>query len=159
MLTLSKKTDYALIALSYLADRPDRIASAREVAEAYSLPLALLMNILKLLHHRKVLKSTRGTKGGYQLIVNPQEMSLYDLVEMIDGPVHLTECVLLDRTCRTPEECEENRRCKVTGCPVTDSMKALHERLAHFLKTVRLGDLLQPGKRPIEVTVELAGVR
>ena len=47
MLSLSKKTDYALIALAYLAERPGRVASAREIAAARNLPAALLMNILR----------------------------------------------------------------------------------------------------------------
>lgn len=154
MLTLSKKTDYALIALSYLAERPDKVASAREIAEAYNLPLALLMNILKLLHHRKLLRSTRGTKGGYQLLVSPDSLSLHDLVEMIDGPMHLTECVLLAKTCHTPKECEDQRRCKVNGCPVTVSMRALHAKLEKFLREVRVSDVIVPGRR-IDVPLEL----
>ena len=157
MLTLSKKTDYALIALSYLAERPDRIASAREIAQAYSLPLALLMNILKLLHHNKVVKSTRGTKGGYQLILSPQDVSLYELVEMIDGPVHLTECVMLEKSGRTPKECEESRRCKVTGCPLSAPMKALHKQMAEFLQAVKVSDLIRPAKRTVDLSPALIG--
>ena len=65
MLSLTKKTDYALIALAYLAERPDRTVSAREIAGGFQMPVALVMNILKTLHHAKWLASTRGAKGGY----------------------------------------------------------------------------------------------
>jgi len=70
MLAFNKKLHYALIAINYLAQRPERIASAREIADAHNLPLALLMNILKDMHHKKVLRSLRGTRGGYSLDID-----------------------------------------------------------------------------------------
>src|SRR5580765_7307117 len=62
MLTLTRKTDYALIALAFLAERGGRTASARQIAADRGLPVPILMNILKELHRCGILKSSRGTK-------------------------------------------------------------------------------------------------
>ena len=67
MLCLSRKTEYALLALGYLAERPGRIVGARDLAVAYALPTALLMNILKTLQQHRLLVSRRGMRGGYQV--------------------------------------------------------------------------------------------
>src|SRR5689334_12330008 len=85
MLCLSKKTEYALIALGYLAERPTEIVSAREIAGRFELPLPLLMNILKGLNRRGLLDSTRGIRGGYRLGRELAEASLHDLIQIVDG--------------------------------------------------------------------------
>ena len=69
MLRLSKKADYALISLGYLAERPRQVLSAREIAENCRIPQQLLMNLLKAMHQRGILRSVRGASGGYQLAV------------------------------------------------------------------------------------------
>ena len=68
MLSLTRKTDYALIALSHMAHDPEGCCSAREIATRYRVPLPLLMNILKLLTRRGFAKSARGPHGGYRLV-------------------------------------------------------------------------------------------
>ncbi len=136
MLSLTKKTDYALIAMSYLAERTDRTVSAREIAAAFEMPAALIMNILKTLHHSGILTSTRGTKGGYRLATELRSISVHDLIGMLEGPVKLTEC--------SPSDCPPNgpRNCKVKGCPISGPIQVLHGRLVGHLKEVRLSDIL-----------------
>jgi Rrf2 family protein len=143
MLSLSKKTDYALIALAYLAERPGRIASAREIAEARNLPAPLLMNILKELHHHGVLHSTRGVKGGYELAVDTANISLHELIIALEGPVRLVECVDQPAPCHHDTPGEEDA-CRVNGrCAVQAPLQALHHRLVRFLRDVKLSDVLQ----------------
>src|SRR5882724_6620780 len=108
MLSLSKKTDYALIALAYLAERPGRTASAREIAEARNLPSALLMNILKELHHHGIVQSIRGVKGGYQIAVDLKAKSLHDVVVAMEGPVRLVECAEESGTCHHESAADED---------------------------------------------------
>jgi Rrf2 family protein len=149
MLTLSKKTDYALIALSYLAEQSGRIASAREIAKAYNMPAALLMNLLKELNQHKILRSSRGTNGGYQLAVDLHKVSLYEIIRITDGDVHTTEC-----SCET----EVPSGCRVAvNCPIQSPLKAFHHKMIRFLRDVKLSDLILPGHR-IDVPLELVGV-
>ncbi len=142
MLTLSKKTDYALIALGYLAERAGRTASAREIAAAYNLPTALLANLLKDLQACGIVASLRGTKGGYRLSADPHKTSLYEIIRITDGDVHTTEC-----------SCTADRLCRVSElCPVQRPLQAFHHKLVKFLN-----DLILAGHR-IDVPVELVGV-
>ena len=68
MLRLSKKADYALIAMKHLALRGDRgSSSAREIAEQYDIPIELMAKVLQRLVRRNLLASQQGTRGGYQL--------------------------------------------------------------------------------------------
>src|SRR5215203_5690108 len=88
MLRLNKKADYALISLGYLAEHAGHVVSAREIAERCQLPLPLLMNILKVLHGRGILKSSRGASGGYRVACDLGTLSLLDLsrtLEAADG--------------------------------------------------------------------------
>ena len=68
MLRLSKKADYALMAMKHLAMRPDApSASAREIAEQYDIPIELMAKVLQRLARRGLLTSHQGTRGGYRL--------------------------------------------------------------------------------------------
>ena len=68
MLRLSKKADYALMAMKHLAVHSDAgAASAREIAEQYDIPVELLAKVLQRLAQRGVLTSLQGTRGGYKL--------------------------------------------------------------------------------------------
>ncbi len=144
MLSLSKKTDYALIALAYLAERPGRVASAREIADARDLPAPLLMNILKELHQHDILASTRGVKGGYEIATDLSSLSLHDLIVAIEGPVRLVECADDESPCQHDHPADADA-CRVSGhCIVQAPMQSLHHRLVQFLRDVRVGDVVMP---------------
>jgi Rrf2 family protein len=156
MLSLSKKTDYALIALAYLAERSGRTASAREIAEVRSLPAALLMNIMKELQQQGMVRSLRGTKGGYQLAVDPHAVSLHELILALEGPVRLIECAAESGGCEH-ETLADADDCRVSGrCAVQAPLQALHYKLVRFLQDVKLADIILPGRR-IDVPVEMVG--
>jgi len=139
MLRLSKKADYALISLGYLAEHADQVVSAREIAERCQLPLPLLMNILKVLHQRGILRSTRGASGGYRLASDLSKLSLFELNELIErvenGPVEPSQ-----------------KRLALHG-----PAQALQYRLIRFMKDVSVADLVLPGRR-IDVPLERVGV-
>jgi len=155
MISLSKKSDYALIALAYLAERPGLVASAREIADARNLPAALLMNILKELQHHGVLRSTRGAKGGYELSADPSRFSLHELIVAMEGPIRLVECAGDAAECRLVTESDT---CRVAGrCTVQGPLQALHQRLVHFLKEVTLADVVKPCTRIDVPTASVGG--
>jgi Rrf2 family protein len=172
MLSLSKRVDYALIALAHLAERPARVASAREIGEAYELPLPLLMNILKELHQNGLVRSLRGTKGGYELGIDPAAVSLHELIVMLEGPVQTTECVPAVEACGCENEAATAEHaipavalpsstacgCRVSRlCPVQAPLKALNDRLVRFLREVKLSDIIIPSAR-VDVPLEMIGL-
>ena len=108
MLRLSKKADYALIAMKHLALRgPDGSASAREIAEQYDIPLELMAKVLQRLARRGLLTSHQGTRGGYHLSRDPERISVADVIQAIDGPVTVTACSVED------ERCDQYAKCNV----------------------------------------------
>jgi len=130
MLCLSSKIDYAVLALAYLAEREQiGVTSAREIAAAHDLPLPLLMKILKRLHRHQIVRSVRGAKGGYQLEADLDELSLFDLIGLVEEDKPL----------------QKNHR--------HGPMQALQFRLIRFLRDVKLSDLVIPGRR-IDVPLE-----
>src|SRR5579872_2033988 len=109
MLRLSKKADYALMAMKHLAVRGDRGASsAREIAEQYGIPIELMAKVLQKLVRRGLLASHQGTRGGYQLARVPGQISVADVIQAIDGPVTVTACSTED-----DGQCEQFAKCNV----------------------------------------------
>ena len=136
MLCVSKKVDYALSALSFLAVHAGRVCSAREIAETHNLPLPRLMNLLKRLHRKGLVKSVRGVRGGY-LVSGDQldRVSLYELISILEvDPAH-----------------------RLNGEAIAGNgfgpVQALQYRLIGFLKSVSVADLILPGRR-IDVPLE-----
>lgn len=107
MLRLSKKSDYALIAVRHLATRGDLAASssAREIAEEYKIPLDLLAKVLQQLVRRSLLVSVQGTRGGYKLSRAPELITVADVIQAIDGPVTVTACSPDDHACEQFSKC------------------------------------------------------
>src|SRR6266699_4101813 len=100
MLRLSKKADYALMAMKHLALREERgSSSAREIAEQYDIPIELLAKVLQRLVRRGLLASHQGTRGGYQLMRAPTDISVADVIQAIEGPVTVTACSSEENQC------------------------------------------------------------
>jgi len=108
MLRLSKKAEYALMAVKDLASRPEsEAASAREIAERYGIPVELMAKVLQRLVRQDLLASHHGTRGGYHLARSPERISVADIIEAIDGPVMVTSCSSVD------DECEQFATCNI----------------------------------------------
>jgi Rrf2 family protein len=106
MLRLSKKADYALIAMKHLAVRGDRgSSSAREIAEQYDIPIELMAKVLQRLVRRGLLLSHQGTRGGYQLARVPVLISVADVIQAIEGPVTVTACTTDEGQCEQFSKC------------------------------------------------------
>src|ERR1035438_10926346 len=93
MLKLTKKADYGLIAMRHLAEHADLGAcSAKDLAEMYSMPQEALAKILQRLTKAGLLVSQCGTNGGYTLARNPRQISAFEVIRAIDGPLFITSC-------------------------------------------------------------------
>jgi len=133
MLTLTRKTEYGLIAVCHLAQVGKQVVSARDIAQEHDVPLPLLMNVLKKLNRTGHVASVRGAHGGYVLNVAPEQFTLNDLIAAVEGPVHLVRCT---NTSRGARKC--NRTAK---CFIRQSVVRLHERLRTFLESVTIAEI------------------
>ena len=105
MLKLTKKADYGLIALRHLATRKAGSASAKDIADAYRIPLPLLSKVLQKLVRAGLLMSEQGTNGGYRLSRAPQEITALEVIRAIDGPIILTQCFTEHTRLRSERAC------------------------------------------------------
>ena len=98
MLQLTKRTEYALIALVHMADRQDEATSVRELCERYPLPKRLVAEVLKDLSHVGLVVSHRGALGGYSLALPAEDITLGRIISAIEGAPAITNCETLAHT-------------------------------------------------------------
>jgi Rrf2 family protein len=135
MLKLTKKADYGLIALKHLAVNSPASSSAKEIAEAYGIPAALLSKILQKLVKNGLLRSEHGTNGGYKLARNAQEITAYEVIRIIDGPIFLTTCFTEHGYC-----------CHTDKCIVRDPLQKVHEGILRLLASISISDMSAENK-------------
>src|SRR5580700_3595838 len=143
MLKLTKKADYGLISLRHLATGRSS-ASAKEMSEAYRIPLPLLSKVLQKLVKAGLLLSEQGTNGGYRLARDPHEISALDVIRTLDGPIILTHCFTEHAE---PVQCDQS-----TLCPVREPLRKVHEGILRLLSGISIFDMSQE-ESPIPVMV------
>ena len=138
--SLTRKTDYALVALASLAHERalgGEPKSARHIAEAFNLPLHLLMNLLKDLHRANLISSRRGVSGGYLLESAPEDINLKQVVEAIEGPVSVTLC---------SGDHEPDVACQILDtCPIIEPIRNFHLLVEQFLAGITIKQLMESG--------------
>jgi Rrf2 family protein len=148
MLRLSKKADYALIAMKHLALRPDQAAaSAREIAEQYDIPVELMAKVLQRLAREGLLASHQGTRGGYHLSRPASEISVADVIQAVDGPLTVTACSTEE------ENCEQYSKCSVR-----DPLWKIRERIVLALQACSITELTTEASSPVPVTIRRSPV-
>ena len=141
MMRLSKKIDYGLILLRDLCLGQEAM-SAREIAAKYGLPAPMAANILKALAAAGILASHRGAQGGYVLSRHPGRVSLAEIVEALEGPFTLVDCVSDDACCQFSPV-----------CPTHDPMQVVHRKFKEFMAGLSLEEILAMASRPIAFKV------
>ncbi len=133
MLKLTKKADYGLMALKYLAERPENPAlSAKEIADAYGIPAQLLAKVLQRLTKTGILRSHAGMNGGYALARGASQISAFEVIHSIDGPFFITSCTKGAHGCDlTP------------SCTIKEPLARVNDTIAGVLKSISIGDLAE----------------
>jgi len=130
MLKLTKKADYGLIAMRYLAESAPRGRSAKDVAEAHGIPAELLAKILQRLVKAKLLVSQHGINGGYTLARDPRTISAFDVIRAIEGPLFMTSCVT------KRGECDQTSR-----CTVREPLRKVSQSIEEVLSKITIWDM------------------
>ena len=131
MLKLTKKADYGLISLKHLAVK-NGSASAKEIADAYGIPLPLLSKVLQKLARSGFLQSEHGTNGGYRLRRSAANITTLEVIKAIDGPIFLTSCFT------------EHNECGLTDrCNVREPLRKLHEGIQQLLSGISISDMCE----------------
>lgn len=138
MLSLTRKADYAVMAMAELARRAPSRVSARELAASLRVPQPVLTGVLHRLRLASLVGSTLGGKGGYSLARDADTISLADMVEAIEGPMRLALCCGED----SPGGHADAAACDLEpDCRIKEPVQRIHRSLRRFLAQVRLRHL------------------
>jgi len=137
MLRLTKKADYGLMALKYLAEHAGsseagQAQSAKDIADAYHIPHQLLAKILQTLAKAGLLVSHAGTNGGYELARPADKITAFEIVRAIDGPLFITSCITLHGPCDL-----------TSTCTIKEPLQKLTDGIRDLLVGIRLSDLVE----------------
>lgn len=139
MLRISKLTDYALVILSYLALKPQEVASATLIAQKLHLTLPTASKVLKILAEAQLVTSFRGTDGGYQLARDAKLITLTQVLTALEGDLAMTECCAMESVCALD-----------SLCAIKDNWQVINRMILTALADITLHDMMRPLKeRPL----------
>ncbi len=145
MIKLSKMTDYGVVIMSEMARIQGRTMNAPELSLHTGLKVPTVAKILRTLAKCDLLTSIRGAHGGYRLDRKPQDISIAEIVRILEGPVAVTSCVD-----------ESHEGCSVeTCCPMRGGWEKINRALNAALEEVTLADMCQESRNPITPLVRV----
>ena len=128
---INKLTDYSIVILANLVAKDENaMYTAKELSEFSGIPLPTVTRILKMLSNKGILESQRGAQGGYELTKNSTDISVAEVIEAMEGPIALTECVSDDCGCAFEPSC-------AVGKPWQKINKAVND----VLQNISLSDM------------------
>ena len=131
VLKLTKKADYALMAMKHLAEHSSEGSrSAKDVADAYGIPPEALAKILQRLARAGLLQSQHGTNGGYTLARAAATISAFEVIQAIDGPLFITSCVTVRG------ECGQTDRCNIR-----EPLRKVNESIEAVLRRIKISHM------------------
>lgn len=137
---LNKKTQYAIKALTFLAEQNKGPILIAEISEKKKIPLKFLENILLELKKTGILESKKGKGGGYFLKVPANKIPLADIIRKIDGPIALLPCASL----YFYERC---KNCDEKNCGLHDILVQVRDANLKILENKTVADLINSNKK------------
>ncbi len=135
MKLLTRDTDYAVRTLGCIAAAKENTVTVTDLIKKLNMPKSFLRKILQMLSNKKLLKSFKGTGGGFSLAVKPEEITIFSMIEIFQGPFQLMEHVFRGKAC--PE---------IKTCSLKEKMDRIEEELIIKLKSITIMDLLKGQK-------------
>jgi len=125
MLRVTRLTDYATVVLTVLARAPGQVFSAPELAERAGLEPPTVSKLLKTLAQAELVAGFRGIHGGYRLARAADEISLFEIVEAMEGPLAITECNLDHSQCGIVHQCGVRANWRRVNDVISDALRAV----------------------------------
>lgn len=129
VLRISEAANLALHTMVLLAGVGDKRYSVKQIAKTMCASEAHLAKVLQRLSHAGLVDSTRGPKGGFRLLKKPDEITLLEVLETIDGPFEPEDCLMRGRTCGE------------FGCLFGDLLTEMNGRIREYLEGRNLEDV------------------
>jgi Rrf2 family transcriptional regulator, iron-sulfur cluster assembly transcription factor len=133
----SRSAGYAIQALTYLAAQPSgKLTGAREIAAEAEIPMPFLWKILRNLSQKKLVRSFKGVRGGYELARAAEKISVSEVLAASPDARHADVCVL------GLEQCND-----AAPCPLHHSWKGVKTQINELLRETTLADLARNARR------------
>lgn len=132
MIKITRETDYGIVLTAFMAAHEHQAFSAASLARQRGLPLPMVSKILKLLTRAGLLQSRRGARGGYCLSRSPDQISVADIVDALEGPIAITEC-----SANTTPDCQSH-------CTVSGHWHRINRQVRHALDSITLRQMSEP---------------
>ena len=131
MLRISKKTEYAIIALVDMAGNgKSTLVTAKDLSNRYNIPREILGKVLQSLAKNNLIDSHQGVKGGYKLVVPLRDINIKTIIQTVDGPIQLVDCAL-----------EDDCNCgQINYCNIKSPMEFIQSELTKFFNNITLQD-------------------
>lgn len=140
MLRLSKKVEYGLLALQYMASKADTVVSAKEIAEQFDISFEFLAKTIQRLSKSGFIQSYQGVRGGYVLAREAQSITVIDVIEAIEGKPVIVECI------DSGEDCG----CQVSSkCTIKSPMHKIQDMIDTLLQSVTVADISESERTEI----------
>jgi len=131
MLRFTKRADYGLMAIHYIAfHQEDGAVSAKRIAETFNIPHELLAKILQRLAKKGLIESQNGPKGGYILSETPGKITVGQVIRALEGPINIVNCL-------EDLDCPQFSRCNLRR-PV----QRIQASISYLLDTMTLAELM-----------------
>ena len=129
MLKLTRKLEYALIALRHMQDKRDTFISAKEMADMYLIPQEILAKTLQQMAKLNYIKAAQGPRGGYRMRKGLTEISLTQFIEDMEGPIGIVDCNI-------------NSECiQLDNCNIRTPIKQINNNIRSIFNGIRVGDI------------------
>ncbi|MDP8299776.1 MAG: Rrf2 family transcriptional regulator [Candidatus Tantalella remota] len=134
MKMITRDTDYAIRTLTCIAGKKEKIVTVRDLTEELEMPKAYLRRVLQILNKKGILQSFKGRGGGFKLIRDPENITVFNLVVIFQGPFHLTEHLFKGRVCPY-----------INTCYLKEKLDHMEGYVAGELKGITIASLMNNG--------------
>tara|TARA_Y100000590_G_scaffold49476_1_gene52327 strand:- start:65 stop:463 length:399 start_codon:yes stop_codon:yes gene_type:complete len=130
MLKITRKVEYALIALRHLQQlEKGQLSSARSMASIYGIPQELLAKILQKLAKKNIVQAIKGPSGGYKISSDPNKINMTEFFEIMEGPMGIMDCYF-------DTQCEQ-----LNGCTIREPIVRINDSIRSMFNNMTLADI------------------
>ena len=129
MLKITKKTEYALIALTHIKGNQDSLISSKDIAKHYNVPVELMAKTLQIMARVGYIKAIKGSRGGYHSNGSLNNISLKQFIESLEGPLAISDC-------SSKNTCQQ-----LPTCNIKEPIKRINDNLLTFLDSISVVEI------------------
>ena len=134
MLKLSKKVEYAIIAMQHMAMHPQNLHTAKQIAENKNLSYEFLAKSLQCLNKKGLINSQQGTRGGYTLARPPKEITVADIIDALEQKTAIVDCTKNDMP--NKQDCY-----RIEYCTLKDPMHKIQEKIDRIFEDTTISEI------------------